>query len=81
MKFTEDKKARGFYKRKKRGFEFTISPSGNAYYVVAVGQKKDIRLNTLWINLTFETLEQAEEFCENFDWKQYDCIGDDVKIA
>jgi hypothetical protein len=81
MRFTENKNTRGFYKAKKRGFEFTISSSGNAYYVVAVGQKKDIRLNTLWIKLTFETFEKAEEFCEKFDWKQHPCIGDDVNVA
>ncbi len=81
MRFTEDREARGFYKGKKRGFEFTISSSGNAYYVVAICQEKDIRLNTLWIKLTFETFEKAEEFCENFDCKKYDCIGDDVNVA
>ena len=85
MRFTEDKNARGFYNGKKGGFEFTISSTGKtfnddalAFYVVANSQKKDIRLNTLWIKLTFETFQKAEEFCENFDWKKYDCIGDDT---
>ena len=78
MRFKENRRARGFYKAKNRGFEFTISSSGNRYYVVVIGVEKDIRLNTLWIKLTFETFEQAEEFCENFDWKNYPCVGDDV---
>ena len=80
MRFT-DKKGNGFYKGKKGGFEFTISTFNDvplALYVVASSQKKDIRLNTLWIKLTFETLEKAKEFCENFDWKKYDCIGEDA---
>ena len=78
MRFTENKNARGFYTAKKHGFEFTISSHGNFYYVVAIGQKKDIRLNTLWIKKIFETFNDAKEFCENFDWTIYPCIGDDV---
>lgn len=81
MKFREDKNARGFYNAKKGGFLFTISSSKNGFYVVAIGQKKDIRLNTLWIGEEFNTFEYAEIFCENFDWKKYDCIGDDVNCA
>ena len=81
MKFKEDKNARGFYKAKKGGFQFTISSSKNGFYVVAIGQKKDIRLNTLWLGLEFTSFENAENFCTNFDWKQYACIGDDVNCA
>ncbi len=81
MKFRENNNSRGFYTGRKRGFEFTISSSGNDYYVLAIGQKKDITLNTLWINLTFQTFEKAVEFCENFEWKNYACIGDDVNGA
>ena len=78
MRFTYKK---GIYKGKKGGFEFTISIFNDyplSFYVMADSQKKDIRLNTLWIKLTFETLEKAKEFCENFDWKKYDCIGEDA---
>ncbi len=80
MRFTEDKKAKGFYKGRNKGFNFTISHARNyrAFYVVARSLKKDIILNTLWINLKFETFLKAEEFCENFDWKKYDCIGNDA---
>jgi len=78
MRWTENKNARGFYDGKKGGFEFTITCNGGRHYVVASHLKKDIRLNTLWIDTDFDTFEDAEIFCENFKWKQYVCIGDDV---
>lgn len=79
MKFKEDKNARGFFKTKKNDFEFTISASyGTKFYVVARGIKKDIRLNTLWLKLEFEDFDKAVEFCENFDWTKYECLGNDA---
>jgi len=81
MKFRENKNVRGFYEGKKGDFEFTISTSKNGWYIVASHLKKDIRFNTLWINKEFDTKEIAQEFCETFDYKKYDCIGDDVNCA
>jgi hypothetical protein len=79
MRWTE-KNGDGFYKGKNKGFNFTISRARdyNAFYVVASHQKKDIRLNTLWIKKTFATFDLAEEFCKTFDYKKYKCLGDDV---
>lgn len=79
MRWTE-KNNDGFYKGKNKGFNFTISHARdyNAFYVVASHQKKDIRLNTLWIKKTFATFDLAEEFCKTFDYKKYKCLGDDV---
>ena len=75
-----DKNNDGFYKAKGKGFNFTLSYSINhkAFYVVATHNKKDIRLNTLWINKTFKTFELGVKFCETFDYKKYKCIGGDV---
>ena len=82
MKFS-DKKNSGFFKGKKGGFEFTIALEINyqEYYVVVFHLKKDIRLNTLWLdkNKTFKTFEDAVSFCEDFDHTKY-CkysLGDD----
>ncbi len=74
-----DKNNDGFYKGKGKGFVFTVSCSRNnsRWYVVASHSKKDIALNTLWINKTFTTFELAESFCESFDYKKYQCIGND----
>ena len=78
MKWKEDKNARGFYNSRSGGFEFTITNNGGRYYIVASHSKKDIRLNTLWINKDFTTFEDAEIFCENFNYNEYACIGNDV---
>ena len=73
-------KGNGFFQGRTKGFKFTISIDQNKkdWYVTAVHQKKDIRLNTLWINEMFSTKELAKIFCEKFNYKQYNCIGDDV---
>ena len=79
MRWKEENKS-GFYRGKNKGFNFTISFAENyvAYYVVASHQKKDIGLNTLWINKTFISFDLAEQFCETFDYKKYKCLGKDV---
>ena len=76
----EEKNNSGFYKGKNKEFNFTISFSENygGLYVVASHQKKDIRLNTLWINKTFRSFDLAEQFCETFDYKKYKCLGKDI---
>lgn len=67
-----------FYVGRKNNFEFTYSTYGYKWYCVVEHTKKDIRFNTLWQNITFDTREDVEKWCETFDYKKYDCIGDDV---
>ena len=65
---------------KKKSFNFTIALSEDheGYYVLATHQKKDIRLNTLWIKKTFSSFDLAEDFCNTFDYKKYKCLGKDI---
>ena len=81
MIFKESKTSRGFYKSKKGGFAFTISHSydSNGFYVVASNITKDIRFNSLWSGLTFETFELAVDFCKTFNYEDHSCLGKDVK--
>ena len=74
-----DKENTGFYKGKGKGFSFTISysTSHSAFYVVASHIKKDIRYNTLWGYVGFETFDNAVIFCEEFDYKKHKCLGVD----
>lgn len=67
----------GFFRGKNKGFEFTITYSNNynAFYVVVVHLKKDIRFNSLWSDITFETFDAAKTFCETFDYKKHKCVG------
>lgn len=75
-----DKNNDGFFRGKNKDFQFTIANSNNhnTFYVVAVHLKKDIRFNSLWNNITFETFDEAKIFCETFDYKKHKCMGDDI---
>jgi len=79
MRF-RDKNNDGFFIGKNKGFEFTITHSinQNAFYIVAVHIKKDIRFNSLWSDTTFKTFDEAKTFCETFDFKKHKFIGDDI---
>jgi hypothetical protein len=67
------------YKGRNKGFNFTIhAREYSGYYVTVSHCKKDIRLNTLWAKQTFETFEDAEEFCKTFDHKKHRCLGSDL---
>jgi len=60
----------------KLGFKFSYTFI-NEWYVVVSHLKKDIRLNTLWIGLKFKDESAVIDWCENFDYKQYKCLGKD----
>jgi hypothetical protein len=62
-----------------KGFYFTCDVViGKGYYVLAIHTKKDIRFNSLWDSLTFETELEAQKFCETFDYSVNRCLGKDV---
>lgn len=60
------------------GFNFTIAINKVKWYVVADHKKKDIRFNSLWSNLEFDSLELATAFCESFDYTKHNCLGNDL---
>lgn len=72
-----------YFSGKSKGFLFSIKPRATSlskdlqgFYVTASHQKKDIRFNSLWEQLYFDTVEKAKEFCENFDPKKHSVLGD-----
>lgn len=53
-----------WYGRKNK-IQFEIAGVDGKYYVVLNGEN-DLRYNTLWNDITFDTLESAIEYCENY---------------
>lgn len=66
-----------YYKASKNNFEFTVHDN-DKIFIVAFHKKKDIRFNSLWEKLTFNSLEDAFKFCEDFDYTKHSCLGKDV---
>lgn len=87
MKFTR-KQVRwvaSYYTGRKKSFYFKISEHSNKlydgkFYVVVIHQTLDIRYNSLWEKIVLNTLEEAIEFCENFVYTNYACVGKDVTL-
>lgn len=83
MRFSEKKDTWGRtsnFVGRKNGFIFDYSDaSGGGYYVVVEHKTKDITFNTLWDQLTFNTKEECETWCENFNYKNHGCNGSDIK--
>lgn len=44
-------------------FEICFEKFKNKFYILLKDQITEIYYNTLWRNLTFETVEEAKEFC------------------
>ena len=63
---------------RKNSFIFNYSQNSSKWYVVVNHTKLDIWFNTLWQNIEFDTEEETQTWCENFDYQKYKCIGDDV---
>ena len=69
------------WKGRKKGFCFDISLArdyGNTYYVMVTHTKKDIRFNSLWSKITFATLQNAFDWCDDFESKNFSCLGADA---
>jgi hypothetical protein len=60
----------------KGGFKFSYAFI-DEWFVVVSHLKKDIRLNTLWIGLKFKEETDVIDWCENFDYKNFKCLGSD----
>lgn len=67
-----------WYQGKKNGFKFNYAQKDNRWYCVISHTKKDIRFNSLWENLTFDTEEEIQKWCEMWDYKNHMCLGKDV---
>ena len=84
MKFKEKKMGWGsrnkWFVGYKNGFElmYTTTNQNGQLYVMASHKTKDIRYNSLWESMTFETKEEVELFCENFDYVEHSCLGKDL---
>ncbi len=68
------------YQGIKKGFIFSINIGESQIYISVNHKLKDIRFNSLWQSITFETKEKAIEWCENFKPENFNCLGDDFKI-
>ena len=73
MKFTEERLryGRSYHKGRKNGVKFTVGMDGAMWYVVAEHIKNDTSFNSLWKNIRFKTLEQAQKWCEEFKAEDY----------
>lgn len=87
MKFTKKpiKWDRPYYTGRKNPFNFKIAEHSaklydNKFYVLVTHQTLNISYNSLWEKITFETLEEAIKFCENFVYTNYACVGKDVTL-
>jgi hypothetical protein len=86
IKFRKVREKSGFntlytWKGRKNGFVFEISLTqqyGNTYYATVQHTKKDIRFNSLWNKITFATLQDAFNWCDKFESKNFSCLGDDA---
>jgi hypothetical protein len=86
IKFRKVRVKHGFstsytWKGRKKGFCFEISLAkeyGNTYYSMVTHTKKDIRFNSLWSTITFATLQDAFDWCDAFESKNFSCLGADA---
>lgn len=71
------------WKGRKKDFLFNVSLGNkNADYYTTVSHiTKDIRFNSLWSNITFATIQDAFDWCDNFESKNYACLGADALVA
>lgn len=76
MKFTEKRERWGesTYVGRKGGFIFTCSlhKYDGDYYIMVFNPKTEYRLNSLWKEITFPTLEEAYKWCEEFEPTKYE---------
>lgn len=63
----------------KDNFEFRYNQRNDGWYCVISHTNKDIRYNSLWEGLTFNTEEEVHEFCEGWNYKDHPCLGKDVE--
>lgn len=76
IKFKTNKK-RFCEKRKigvKDGFLFSYCFI-EEWWVVVSHNKKDIRFNTLWESIEFKNESEVVEWCNNFDYTKFNCLG------
>ena len=69
------------WKGRKKGFCFELSLAkeyGNTYYAMVTHTKKDIRFNSLWSKINFATLQDAFNWCDEFQSINFSCLGVDA---
>jgi len=69
-----------WYHGTKNGFIFRYT-NNNGYYVCVSHKTKDIRFNSLWDKIIFNTTKECEDWCETFDYTKHHCIGEDAKLC
>jgi uncharacterized protein YxeA len=63
-----------FYKGQKNNFSFIVQQNHRLkWYANVTHKKQDIRYNSLWDKITFESKEEAFEWCDSFDHTNYAC--------
>jgi len=67
-----------YYVGKNKGFEFSYRNNGNGWSVIVSHTTKDIRFNSLWNGIEFTCEGEIQDWCEKFDYAQYQCLGKDV---
>lgn len=69
-----------YYVGKRDGFIFEYKHGHLGWYVTVSHTKKDIRFNTLWPDpaIGFNNEMEVQQWCRNFDYTNYECLGKDV---
>jgi hypothetical protein len=60
-----------YFEGRRKRFRFCIYPLDGSYYVRAFDIAKGVRFSSLWVNITFDSILDAKQFCLNFDPSQY----------
>lgn len=81
IKFRETRFGSGFNVSRyhtgvKNGFKFKINTKDEIYATI-IHKTKDIRFNTLWAKIKFETLHDCIKWCNDFNYTQNKCLGND----
>jgi len=64
---------------RKNGFKICIVKIiDGGFYATVKHAKKDIRFNSLWNKLTWETIEAATEYMSEWKPEDHECLGADV---
>ena len=62
-------------------FTFDIHYSVLGFYITCNHIEFDVRYNSLWDMLTFETSELGQFFCDQFNWRNYSVIGSEMSLV
>jgi len=65
-----------FYEGIKNGFKFTYNLTERIYVTVS-HKELDIRFNSLWSDIKFNSEDEVKQWCEDFKHENFSCLGED----